>query len=254
MRILLIEDSQRLQRALSTGLRKLGYAVDVTGDGNEGFWYATRNAYDAIILDLMLPNLDGLSLLRKLRQCEGDCGRAHVLVLTAKDTVNDRVAGLRAGADDYLVKPFAFEELLARLEALTRRHHGVKNPTLRVGDLVIDSASRTVTRAGQPIELSAREYSLLEFLIMRQGHVVSRSEIEAHLYDEHAEIMSNVIDAAIYSLRKKIDLPGRPMLIQTRRGMGYLLSDTTAGSVAMPEAAPATTTATATAGGERNGA
>src|SRR5262245_3011060 len=119
MRVLLIEDSQRLQRALSTGLRKVGYAVDVTGDGTEGLWYATHHSYDVIVLDLMLPSLDGLSLLKKLRAAGGDYGDVHVLVLTAKDTVADRVAGLRAGADDYLVKPFAFDELLARIEALT---------------------------------------------------------------------------------------------------------------------------------------
>ena len=237
MRLLLVEDSQRLQQSLTTGLRKIGYAVDVTGDGSEGLWYATHHAYDVIVLDLMLPTLDGLSLLGKLRQSGGEFANAHVLVLTAKDTIADRVAGLRAGADDYLVKPFAFDELLARIEALTRRHHGAKNPTLTVGDLVIDNASRTVSRAGRQIEMSAREHSLLEYLALRQGEVISRSEIEAHLYDEHAEIMSNVIDAAIYSLRKKIDVPGRPSLIQTRRGIGYVLTATPPSQPPLPHPA-----------------
>jgi DNA-binding response OmpR family regulator len=224
LRVLLVEDSQRLQRSLSTGLRKEGYAVDAVGDGAEGFWYATHHAYDVIILDLMLPSLDGLSILKKLRNCGDDrAAAAHVLVLTAKDAVNDRVAGLKAGADDYLVKPFAFDELLARLEALTRRRHQLKNPTLCIDDLIIDTAARTVRRGADVIELSAREFALLHFFALRQGQVINRSEIESHLYDENAELMSNVIDAAVYSLRKKIDVPGRSSLIQTRRGMGYVL-------------------------------
>lgn len=238
MRILLIEDSERLQRALATGLRKVGYAVDVTGDGQEGLWYATHHVYDVIVLDLMLPSLDGLSLLKNLRAGAPEYANANVIMLTAKDTVADRVSGLRAGADDYLVKPFAFDELLARIEALTRRHHGARNPTRTIGELTIDSAARIVWRQGERIELSAREYSLLEFLVLRLGQVVTRSEIEAHLYDEHAEIMSNVIDAAVYSLRKKIDSPGQPSLIQTRRGMGYVL---TAGLPPTPPTASAPT-------------
>jgi DNA-binding response OmpR family regulator len=223
VRLLLIEDSERLRRSVSTGLRKEGYAVDCVGDGAEGLWYATHHAYDVILLDLMLPAMDGLSLLRKLRQEQGECGGVHVLVLTAMDAVDARVNGLRAGADDYLVKPFAFEELLARVEALTRRSHHAKNPMLTVGELQIDTTSRRVSHCGRDVDLSAREYSLLHFLALRQGQVVSRTEIEEHLYDEQAELMSNVIDAAIYSLRKKIDVPGRPSLIQTRRGMGYVL-------------------------------
>jgi DNA-binding response OmpR family regulator len=219
-----VEDSQRLQRALATGLRNEGYAVDVAGDGVEGLWYATHHEYDVIVLDLMLPNLDGLSVLRKLREAGGACGDVHVLVLTAKDTVQDRVAGFRSGADDYLVKPFAFEELLARVQALTRRRYNRKNPTLQLGDIQLDTASRKILRDGCEIELSARQYVLLEFLAMRQGKVVSRTEIEAHLYDNEAEPMSNVIDAAVYALRKKIDVPGRHSLIQTRRGMGYVLA------------------------------
>ena len=142
VRLLLVEDSERLQRSLATGLRKEGYAVDIAGDGREGLWYATHHVYDVIILDLMLPQLDGLSVLKQLRETGGEYGAAHVLVLTAKDTVADRVTGLRAGADDYLVKPFAFDELLARVQALTRRRHGTKTPTILVDNLRIDTIAR----------------------------------------------------------------------------------------------------------------
>jgi DNA-binding response OmpR family regulator len=220
MRVLLIEDSERLQRSVGTGLRNAGYAVDVAGDGAVGLWQARSNDYDVIVLDLMLPGLDGLSLLSTLR---ADGRDTHVLILTARDQVEDRVRGLRAGADDYLTKPFAFDELLARVQALTRRRHNVKSPRIAAGDLAIDTLARTVTRAGRPIPLSPREYALLEYLALRRGQVVSRTEIEAHIYDDQAEPMSNVVDAAIYALRRKLDLPGAPSLICTRRGMGYLL-------------------------------
>jgi len=220
MRVLLVEDSARLQRHVSAGLRDAGYAVDIAGDGKQALWMAKGVDYDVIVLDLMLPELGGLDVLRRLR----DAGRtAHVLVLTAKDTIEDRVAGLNCGADDYLVKPFAFEELLARVQALVRRHHQVKNPVMTIGDLRIDVAGRTVSRKGQTIDLTPREFSLLECLAMRPGEVVSRSLIESRIYDEHAEPMSNVVDAAIYALRKKIDVPGEPSLIATRRGLGYIL-------------------------------
>jgi DNA-binding response OmpR family regulator len=225
MRILYVEDSQRLQRSVATGLRHSGYAVDVAGNGPEGLWFAQSNAYDVIVLDLMLPGMDGLSLLRRLRD---DGGESHVLILTAKDTVEDRVRGLRAGADDYLVKPFALDELLARVDALSRRSHGVKNPRVYIDDLEIDTGARTVRRGGSAIELTQREYSLLEYLAARQGKVVSRAEIEQHLYDDRSDPMSNVVDCAIYSLRKKIDPPQGASLIQTRRGMGYVLRAATA--------------------------
>jgi DNA-binding response OmpR family regulator len=222
MRVLLVEDSRRLRQAVGTGLRRAGYAVDVAGDGDEGLWYAESNDYDVIVLDLMLPGTDGLTVLERLR--EG--GKStHVLILTAKDTVEDRVHGLQAGADDYLVKPFAFEELLARVQALARRAHGVKTSQIVLGDLVVDLAARTVRRADRLIDLRPREYALLELLALRRGEVVSRSEIEHHIYDDRAEPMSNVVDAAVYALRKKIDVPGRLSLIQTRRGMGYLIEE-----------------------------
>lgn len=221
MRVLLVEDSERLRRSVGGGLRKAGYAVDLAGDGEVGLWYAQGNDYDVIVLDLMLPKLDGLSVLRRLR----DAGKqTHVLVLTAKDTIEDRVVGLQSGSDDYLVKPFAFDELLARVQALARRAHGVKQPVIRAGELEIDTSRRTVTRGGLPIELPPREFALLEYLAMRRGQLVTRAKIEAHIYDDQAEPMSNVVESAVYALRKKIDPPGGPSLIQTRRGMGYVLT------------------------------
>lgn len=220
MRLLLVEDSERLRRSVAGGLRKAGYAVDVSGDGEEGLWYALGNEYDVIILDLMLPKLDGLTLLRRLREKGKD---THVLIVTAKDTVEDRVLGLRSGSDDYLIKPFAFDELLARVEALARRTHGVKRAVIKVGDLEIDTSRRLTRRGSRAIDLPPREFALLEYLAMRKGQVVPRADIEAHIYDEYAELASNVVESAIYSLRKKIDSPDEPSLIQTRRGMGYVL-------------------------------
>jgi len=177
MRVLLVEDSTRLQAAVARGLRRSGYAVDVTGNGEEGLWLATSNEYDVVILDLMLPGLDGLTVLERLR---GQERAAHVLVLTARDTVDDRVRGLQAGADDYLVKPFALEEMLARVQALCRRSYRRKNPRIEIGGgLLIDTAARTASRDGAPLELTTREYTLLEYLALRQGEVVSRTDIEA---------------------------------------------------------------------------
>jgi DNA-binding response OmpR family regulator len=218
--VLLVEDSKILQRHVTTALRRSGYAVDATGDGDEGLWYAQQHAYDVIILDLMLPGLDGLTILQRLRQ-QGQT--TQILVLTAKDTVADRVRGLHAGADDYLIKPFALDELLARVQALCRRHYLKKSPRLRVADLELDPATRSVTRHGKPIELTPRDYRLLEYLAARPGEVVSRTDIWAHVYDEHTEPMSNAVDSAICILRKKIEPPGAAPLLHTRRGLGYVL-------------------------------
>ena len=220
MRILVIEDSERLRRSLATGLRKSGYAVDLAADGAQGLWSAQSNSYDVIVLDLMLPEVDGLTVLQTLRGKEIN---SHVLILTAKDSIEDRVRGLRLGADDYLVKPFAFDELLARIEVLTRRRHGIKAPQIVIGDLKVDMAARTVRRGAEVIDLPPREYALLEYLALRKGQVVSRTDIEQHIYDEHAEPASNVVDAAVYALRRKIDPAEGPSFIQTRRGMGYTL-------------------------------
>src|SRR4051794_39024262 len=214
MRILVIEDSEKLRRSLVTALRRTGYAVDESSDGAQGFRQAMSTGYDVIVLDIMLPVVDGLTTLRQLR--EGGC-KTHVLLLTAKDSIDDRVTGLGAGADDYLVKPFALAELLARVQALSRRSVNEKNPTLTLGDVVINFASRTVTHSGKPVELTAREYNLLEYLAMRRGKVVSRSEIESHIYDSMVEPMSNVVDSAVCALRRKIDAQGSESIIQTRR-------------------------------------
>lgn len=215
MRLLLVEDSKRLLRTLAGGLRKAGYCVDATEDGAEGLWYAETNDYDVIVLDLMLPSLDGLTVLRRLRKQKN----THVLILTAKDTVSDRVEGLAQGADDYLVKPFAFEELLARIQALCRRSYQHKNPVVAIGRLEIDLAGKSARSGGKPLELSPREFMLLEYLTLRRGQLVTRTEIEQHIYDDQVQPMSNVVDSAICVLRKKIGQP----LIHTRRGLGYML-------------------------------
>jgi len=221
MRLLLIEDSERLRRSLVAGLRSAGYAVDTEADGETGLWRAQEIPYDVILLDLMLPAVPGLEVLKQLR-ARGS--KAHVLILTARDAVDDRVKGLRAGADDYLPKPFAFEELLARVEALCRRAYGRKEPRLEVADLVIDRAARTVTRGGTPVTLAPREFGLLEFLALRACEVVSRTAIEAHLYDDNADLMSNSVEAAVYALRRKIQPAGTAPLLHTRRGHGYVLA------------------------------
>lgn len=220
MRILLVEDYAPLRTSVSQGLQEAGFAVDASADGEEGLWYAEGGDYDAIILDIMLPAVDGLTILGRLRRA----GKTvPVLLLTAKDTVDDRVAGLDRGADDYLVKPFAFEELLARVRALVRRKYDAKDPVLRVGDLEVDTAAHAVRRAGQSIDLTAREYALLECLAWRAGQVVSRTDIWEHVYDFHASAESNVVDVYIGYLRRKIERPGLPRLIHTRRGEGYML-------------------------------
>jgi len=220
MRLLLIEDYRPLQQSLTKGLREAGFAVDSTGDGEEGLWYATGSEYDVIILDLMLPGTDGLSILRKLR----DKGREDpILILTAKDSLQDRVTGLDLGADDYLVKPFEFEELLARIRALLRRSYRKKNPCIKIKDLRIDLTIQRVWRGGQEINLTPREYALLEYLAMRAGQVVSRTDIWEHVYEFKSTASSNVVDVYIGYLRRKINRPGRPPLIHTVRGRGYTL-------------------------------
>jgi DNA-binding response OmpR family regulator len=222
MRVLVVEDYAPLARSVTQGLREAGYAVDLAADGEEGLWYAEDNAYDAIILDLMLPKLDGLSVLRRLREKEIP---ASVLILTARDRVADRVAGLDAGADDYLVKPFAFDELLARVRALIRRRYKVQDGLIKVADLEVDTIGRTVRRSGRGISLSGREYALLEYLALRRGQVVTRAEIWEHVYDFAADPSSNVVDVYIGYLRKKLDHDFTPKLIHTRRGQGYLLGE-----------------------------
>lgn len=220
MRILLIEDHRPLIRVLQQGLEEEGFAVDVAEDGEDGDYKVRTTQYDAVILDVMLPKIDGLTLLEKWR---ADGITTHVLMLTARNSIEDKVRGLNIGADDYLAKPFELEELLARLRALIRRRHQVKSPLVKVHDLEIDTAARTVTRAGQSISLTPKEYALLEFLAFNRGKVVTRTMIWDHLYDEKNENTSNVVDVYIRYLRNKIDKGFEPPLILTRWGEGYML-------------------------------
>lgn len=221
MRILVAEDHAPLARSVANGLREEGFAVDLTGDGEEALQLARHNPYDCVVLDVMLPGRDGWSVLQHLRRAGI---KSPVLMLTARDAVEDRVKGLNLGADDYLVKPFAWEELVARVRALVRRGHDQKSPLLRVADLEIDTAGKQVHRAGKLIPLSAKEYALLEYLAHREGQVVSRAEIWDHLYDQADEASSNVVDVYIGYLRNKVDREFEVKLIHTRRGLGYVLS------------------------------
>jgi len=220
MRVLVVEDYMPLQESLAQGLREAGFAVDTASDGVGGLWYAQSNDYDVVILDVMLPGMDGLSVLKKLRDGGGN---SHVLLLTAKDTVEDRIRGLDLGADDYLVKPFAFKELLARIRALVRRRYDAKSPVISVEDLEIDTTSRTVRRGGRRIDLSPREYAILELLVSRAGTLVTRTDIWNHVYEFHSTAESNVVDVLIGHIRRKLDGPGLAKLIHTRRGHGYVL-------------------------------
>lgn len=225
MRILLVEDAVSLRKPVVKALKASGFAVDETGDGEEGYWLAGEHEYDVILLDIMLPGMDGHEILRKLRS-DGD--ETPVLFLTAKDTIEDRVAGLRLGADDYLVKSFAIEELIARVEALGRRRYQRSTSAIKVGDLELDSSAKTVFRGGLELKLPAQLFSLLEFLMSRAGEVVSRTDIEEHIYDEQANPMSNVVDTAVCALRRAIKTPESDApLIHTRRGLGYVISEPT---------------------------
>lgn len=222
MHVLLVEDSRRLRESLGEGLRREGYAVDTAADGEAGLRFARHHPCDVVVLDLMLPKLGGLEVLRRLR-AEGSA--ASVLILTARDGVEDRVRGLREGADDYLVKPFAFDELRARIDALVRRRYRERSPVIVVGPLRIDTAARRVRREGREVELSRREYALLELLAFRRGEVVRRTEIEDHLYEEATFPMSNAVDRLVCAVRKKIETTDRPRLLRTKRGLGYVLDE-----------------------------
>lgn len=220
MRVLVVEDYSPVRDAVAKGLREAGFAVDTTGDGEEGLWFATSHDYDVIVLDLMLPDVDGLSILRQLR---AERRRARVLVLTAKDSVDDRVKGLELGADDYMVKPFAFAELLARVRVLARRAYAIDAPEIRVGDLRIDTQKQRVFRGDNEVVLTPREYALLEYLAVRAGEAVSRTDVWEHVYEFTSEADSNVVDVYVGYLRRKLERPDRPAIIQTVRGRGYSL-------------------------------
>ena len=222
MRLLVVEDFQPLRESLVQGLREAGFAVDEAADGQTALWHARTGEHDVIILDIMLPKLDGRAVLQQLREQRSP---SMVLFLTARDTAQDRVDGLELGADDYLVKPFVFAELLARVRAMIRRKYDTKSTVVKIADLEVDTTHRVVRRAGKPIDLSGREYALLEYLVHNTGRIVSRADIWQHVYDFNASPESNVVDVYIGLLRKKIERPNSPRLIHTRRGQGYLLAE-----------------------------
>jgi two-component system OmpR family response regulator len=222
MRLLLVEDDPTIAEFVSGGLREAGFAVDVASDGPAGLALALESQPDVAVVDLMLPGLDGLELIETLRRRGVN---TPVLILSARHTVDDRVRGLQAGGDDYLTKPFAFPELLARVQALLRRATATVEPTrLEVGDLQLDLLSRTVTRQGRPIELRPRELALLEYLMRNAGRVVSKTMILSRVYDYSFDPRTNVVDVLVHRLREKIDRDFEPKLLQTRRGIGYVLA------------------------------
>jgi two-component system copper resistance phosphate regulon response regulator CusR len=220
MKLLLVEDSERLQRSLSTGLKKHGFTLDQAFDGEQALSYTAVNRYDAIILDLMLPKINGLSVLAELRH-KGD--NSHILILSANDQTEDRVRGLDLGADDYLVKPFAFDELVSRLRALNRRRSGRKNPIIEIDQVRVNSAARQVIFRDEPIELTPNEYRIIEFLARRRGRVISHDQLIDQLYDSASYVTRNNIEAHISTLRKRLETAGAPKIIKTRRGFGYLI-------------------------------
>lgn len=222
MRILVAEDYEFLRRSLVRGLREAGYAVDAASDGEEALSYTAATSYDVVVLDLMLPGPDGFEIIKRLRSGGSD---SRILVLTARGEVNDRVRALDLGADDYLIKPFAFDELKARVRALRRRKYAQSSPVIRVGDLDINTSTRVVRLAGEAVDLTAREYSILEVLAVRRGRVVSREEILDRISDFDAARNSNLVDVYIGYLRRKLERGNGPRLIHTRRGFGYVLGD-----------------------------
>jgi DNA-binding response OmpR family regulator len=205
---------------MAESLRKAGYAVDETGDGKDGLWFLKENRYAVVVLDLGLPSCDGLEILSELRKSDKD---TSVLIVTARDSVQDRVEGLRAGADDYLIKPFALDELVARVQVLTRRSFGLRNAAIEIGGLLIDTLKRSAAAGELTLKLTAMEFSLLELLALRKGEVVTRADMWDQLYDFDQDADSNVVEVLIARLRKKMEEAGLPKLIHTRRGSGYIL-------------------------------
>lgn len=222
MRVLLVEDDARIANFVTKGLRENAYAVDSAADGEEGLYLASINSYDAIVLDVMLPIKDGFTVCREFRK---DNVKTPILMLTARDAVSDRITGLDSGADDYLVKPFEFGELLARLRALLRRSAEIRPPRIVIVDLEIDTTEQRVWRGGQEIFLTTKEYALIEYLAREKGKVLGRAEIAEHVWDENFDAFSNLIDVYIKRLRIKMDEGFAIQLIHTRRGAGYVLGE-----------------------------
>jgi len=224
MKILIIEDEKKMAAILKQGLEEHAFVVDLAFDGEEGLYMAENFPYDAVLLDIMLPVMNGLTVLGKLRSKRSDL---PVLLITARVEIEDRITGLNIGADDYITKPFDFSELLARLKSVIRRSKGKPSPLIAIDDLVIDTNSRTVQRAGREISLSATEYNLLEHLALNKGRVISRTELTEHIYDTEFDGDSNVIDVYINHLRKKLDKGFDRQIIHTMRGAGYVLKGET---------------------------
>jgi DNA-binding response OmpR family regulator len=220
MRVLLVEDDVRIARFVAKGLREQSYAVDVATSGDDALYQAEINSYDLFILDVMIPGVDGFAVCRKIRESGI---RAPILMLTARDAVDDRITGLDHGADDYLTKPFEFGELLARLRALLRRSTELRPPLITIEDLVLDTQGQRVSRAGRSVVVTTKEYALLEFLARNTGRVIGRAEIAEHVWDESFDPFSNLIEVYVNRLRKKIDTAGTEPLLHTRRGAGYFL-------------------------------
>jgi two-component system, OmpR family, response regulator len=216
MRLLVVEDEPRLLRNIANTLREEGYAVDTAADGEEGLYKAESWEYDALVLDLMLPKMDGWQVLSRLRKTK----RTPVLILTARDGVIDRIRGLDTGADDYLAKPFDLKELLARVRALIRRSAGQASSVIELGDISLDTRTRRVTVQGKPVAFTAREYAIFEYLALHRGKLVTRTSLYEHLFDETDVTLSNLIDVHIFSIRKKL----RPDIILTQRGQGYIIN------------------------------
>jgi DNA-binding response OmpR family regulator len=222
MRLLIVEDEKTLANLIKKGFEEEGFAVDVAYDGEDGLYFAQNNVYDCIVLDIMLPIIDGISLLKELRDKNNS---TPVIMLTAKDTIKDKILGLDSGSDDYLTKPFLFEELLSRTKAIIRRRYATSSPIITIDDLEIDTAKKTVKRANVTIDLSAKEYALLEFLVINKDKVVNRTMIIEHLYNEDFDFDSNIIDVFINKLRNKVDRKFNKKLIHTIRGIGYSIKE-----------------------------
>lgn len=222
MRILLVEDEEKIASFVARGLKEARYVVDVAADGEKGLYMAEVNEYDLLILDIMLPGKDGISVCRELRSKKIDI---PILMLSAKDTTDDKVRGLNFGADDYLAKPFAFKELLARVQALLRRSSPVKGGILKIGDLELDQLTHKVSRGGKEIDLTSKEYALLEYMMLNAGKVITRTSISEHVWHENFDSFTNVIDVYMNYLRNKIDKGFKKPLIRTVRGSGYIIQD-----------------------------